>query len=371
LDLIFIAEVSWFNLIERKEQLVKRFPYSWKILALSPFKWGERKHRPQLPPEKRIKTCTVPFFTRTNYRFLKFLFGLKIVRELVELGVSLWIKFWVTPRYKNPIIITENIYWAHLLKKFLPRKIFFDCCDNFLAFPNTPHWAKEYFEKTVFLSNEVFVSSLFLVEEIRKISPRKKVHLIGNGVDLTHFDKNEAYPRPHKLRKIKNKILGYVGSISSWFDFELVEKIALRFQEETILLIGPVHQTVKNNLERLKKHKNILPLGPIDYQLLPAYLAHFAIGIIPVKKNLLTKGMNMSKIYLYLAMEKPVVTISLPSFEKYKTQIKWVDSHAEFIRAIEELLNNRYNAGQLFKIAKENSWDTQAKKMEAIISSPH
>ncbi|MFH1613413.1 MAG: hypothetical protein ABIB46_06840, partial [bacterium] len=236
MNIIFISSVGWFSIIERKEHFIKRFPLNWQILAISPFKLKEKSNYKN--QYKNIKILKIPFLNNTNYKILEKFFSIKIIRTLIEIIISLWICILIKKKYKNPVIITENIYWANILKVFKPIKIYFDYCDNFLAFKNTPLWAKEYFEKTISISDTVFASSNFLFNQIKQINPSKKIYLIGNGVDTKHFDKDKIYFIPEKLKNIKSKIIGFMGTISNWFDFELVKEIASQFKKETILLIG-------------------------------------------------------------------------------------------------------------------------------------
>ncbi|MFH1613173.1 MAG: hypothetical protein ABIB46_05575, partial [bacterium] len=144
-------------------------------------------------------------------------------------------------------------------------------------------------------------------------------------------------------------------------------EIASQFKKETILLIGPVSSDVKKEIEFLKKFENILVLGCISYEELPIYIDFFDIAIIPVKKNLLTNAMNMSKAYIYASMNKPIISTNLESFSLYKNEISLVNNNKEFIDTMKNILNGQIEQKNLEKVAKENNWDNKVNKIIEII----
>lgn len=366
MNVLFFSEMKWNFVTMRKKHLLKRFPQNCKILFIEPFKIGFFNHF--IPKkEKNIYYISIPMFQGyTRLKFIKFLLNFKFIRTFLEfLSFSLIKIFLFILKMKHPMVFTSNIYYANLLKKFNSKEIYFDCNDDFLAF-NTSLWAKEYFKKTIKESKIVFASSEILQEKIYNIE-KKKIYLIKNGVDIIHFNRKRFFFLPKDLEKISQPIIGYMGIISYWFDFNLIKKIALEFRKEKIVLIGPIAKEVKKEVKKFKVFDNIIFLGKKAYKDLPAYINLFKVGIVPFKKTNLTLAMNYSKIYIYLSMGIPVVSIFNLSFFQYQNDIFLANNSFEFIEGIKKALKGEYNKNKLIKIARENSWDERAKKMMEVI----
>ncbi len=98
-------------------------------------------------------------------------------------------------------------------------------------------------------------------------------------------------------------LVGYVGTIASWFDWGLVVGFATARSDCTFRLIGPVHGTVPTGL-------------PVNIELRPACshaeamreMARFSVGLIPFRLNALTASVDPVKYYEYRALGVPVVS---------------------------------------------------------------
>ncbi len=154
------------------------------------------------------------------------------------------------------------------------------------------------------------------------------------------------------------KIIGFFGLISEWVDQDLIVRIAnevsgVRCQvsgeagkQETeekreeedatfgkksnrprpsssntesasVVIIGRADVDVS----RLEREPNICRLGPKSFAELPAYVAHFDVGIIPFVVNDLTRAVNPIKLREMLAAGVPVVSTALPEVENYRKSI--------------------------------------------------
>jgi hypothetical protein len=72
----------------------------------------------------------------------------------------------------------------------------------------------------------------------------KHCALVTNGVDVDHFRRNvclSVYRVPKEITPLVNKrkpIIGYYGSLTSWFNDDLVMKLCQKGPDYEILLIG-------------------------------------------------------------------------------------------------------------------------------------
>lgn len=189
--------------------------------------------------------------------------------------------------------------------------------------------------------------------------------LVTNGVDYAHF----AVPRnaeaiPEALRPAiaaGRPLIGYMGALASWFDYELVRRIARERPDYTVVLIGFDYD---GTLERHRLHSlpNLIFTGPVPYQRLPEYTCWFDVATIPFLLNDITESTSPIKLFEYMAMGHPIVTTGMPECRKYRSVLVGED-HDDFIAKIDHALTLREDAvyKQLLQMeALENTWDAKA-----------
>lgn len=204
-----------------------------------------------------------------------------------------------------------------------------------------------------------------------KSNRSKNYQLVTNGVDFNHFNKNGNNAIPKEIRYLvekKRPIIGYFGAFASWFDYELVLKLAVERPDYEILLIGWDYDKsiVKYNLDKVS---NITIIGPIDYSILPNYSKWFDVSTIPFKINEVTESTSPVKLFEYMAMGKPIVTTDMQECRKYKSVLIG-KNYREFINQIDEALNFRDNNKYLRIIreeALENTWRSKAREIQRTI----
>ena len=98
-------------------------------------------------------------------------------------------------------------------------------------------------------------------------------------------------------------VIGYVGTIGTWFDWPLVIKIAQLFPRAKVRLIGPIFSKPLSTLP-----PNVELTGPMEHGAAMTCAAKFNIGLIPFVRSELTDGVDPIKYYEYRALGLPVVT---------------------------------------------------------------
>ena len=95
---------------------------------------------------------------------------------------------------------------------------------------------------------------------------------------LTTFNtatKNDKIP--DDLKKIRKPIIGYFGGISERVNLKLIKKVALKFTNANVVLIG----------KKLNRHINVEHFRKCSFvrtkeiSNLPEYLKHFSVCLIP------------------------------------------------------------------------------------------
>ncbi|WP_434705767.1 glycosyl transferase [Pseudomonas sp. Z1-12] len=101
----------------------------------------------------------------------------------------------------------------------------------------------------------------------------------------------------------KQQVLGYVGTLGRWFDWDLVIALARVNPGNLIRLIGPVFTPPPCALPA-----NIELLPECSHASAIAAMARFSVGLIPFKHNRLTASVDPIKYYEYRALGLPVIS---------------------------------------------------------------
>jgi glycosyltransferase involved in cell wall biosynthesis len=153
-------------------------------------------------------------------------------------------------------------------------------------------------------------------------------------------------------------------------DYDLLKKIALRFPEKTLLLIGPVNSPEPAEIG-LDKLPNVVFTGSRNLEDLPPLLQHMDCALIPFLCNPLTFSIYPLKINEYLAAGKPVVSTGFSDdIRTFAHSAYLAENHEEFLQKIETALSE--NDPTLVKlrteIALSNSWEARIKQLWTVVN---
>lgn len=213
----------------------------------------------------------------------------------------------------------------------------------------------------------VVVTAELLKQDV--IKKRGKINLVfsSNGVDYNFFQKiDEKYQFEEEFQQIinnKKPIIMYYGALASWFDYDLIKKLAKTNKYNIVLFGIKYDESFDLNIS---DEKNIYFLGSRNYKVLKNYAKKADVLTIPFVINDITKSTSPVKVFEYMALQKPIVTTDLLECRQYKSVLISKNSK-EFIANIEKALEINKDKNYLkilSKEAKENDW---LKKAQVII----
>jgi hypothetical protein len=115
---------------------------------------------------------------------------------------------------------------------------------------------------------------------------------------------------------------------------------------------------------------NIHYLGRRPYETLPAYGKAFTVALIPYHLTPQVVNSNPIKLREYLAMGKPIVSVSIPEIDKFSDYVATARAPEEFLvkldRAVAEGLSPEARARQT-AVAATMTWDANLQKVMAIV----
>ena len=276
---------------------------------------------------------------------------------------------------RNIVFFSYNPMFVEFIGKLNEKLFVFDTVDNWLEHPTYPRLIRKRklianYEAIAKKADLIFTVSEELKEFYKKLNREKDVHWIPNGVDYEHFNDEQKVNKTNELSKFDKPIIGYLGTIESRIDIDLIAKIAKAHKDKEIVLCGPIWPIVKHEINKKLGHfKNIHLLGRIKFDDAPNYVNRFNVAIIPHKLNAFVQSMNPMKMYDYLACGKPIVATGGAGLSMFKENIHLADDPDKFIEAIAYELKNDSNEKQNDRrnAVKPHSWKARADKMTKLI----
>lgn len=176
----------------------------------------------------------------------------------------------------------------------------------------------------------VFATAQSLVDYRRQFNA--EVHLATHGVDHEAFSQalDRTLDIPCDLTAMSQPILGFYGTIQDWVDLKLIEFLAQRHPEWSIVMIGDVFADVSF----LKRYPNVHFPGRRSHLQLPACCRAFSVGLIPYALCERIMHVNPLKLREYFCAGLPVVSTALPEVERYRDLCCVANSYEAFERGI-------------------------------------
>ncbi len=370
MKIVCFSEIQWRYVRTRKQQILSRFPSDRRVLFLSTVVRGRRSNfRPER--DGNVVHACVPVLKNFPQKWARVLFSFPPARFLWNAMLFVWLKVLLRMtgfHRSDRVFYVSNVYYAPILPLLSKQLMLYDCNDDPVSFPNVPGWVQGCFEKVARDADIVTAVSAGLVEKLEEAGA-EKVALLGNGVDYEMFQRSAATGIPDEMNELGRPVIGYVGAIAQWFDFELVETIARRFPGASIALIGPVFREVEGAARRLaEERKNVVFPGEKKYDDLGAYLSSMDVCMIPLEVNELRRLADPNKLYEYAAAGRPIVTMAYSEYVESLDGLVYVaHSRGEFVDKVEEALGKGGDPEALREFARARSWQSRADEMAVFI----
>ena len=367
MDLLVLAEVRWGYFRTRKQFLLSRFPAPWRIFYAQPPAFGaDDPWQPR--QEGRVTYFTVPFLKPgTTSPLYENAIATPWGRALAERGAEWYLgrmlaRLGVDP---SPVVLDSNIYAAGLLSRLRKKLVFYDFNDSPFQFAGVPSWAWDYWRRTLGQVDTFFVVSEFYRRQLAQQTSRPLV-LLGNGVEFAHFATAQA--QPAELAELPRPLIGYVGLLSHFLDFEALEAIRQARRGGTVVLIGPGTPATDRAVREFAQREGVAVLGSRPYDELPGWMQALDVGIIPFRANdPHVQGINPNKVYQYLAAGVPVVTTPVLDLQSAGTLLQYADTPLSMAAAVGAALDAPRSMDAARELARRHDWESLAASMVRVI----
>lgn len=304
--LVYLSPVPWSSFAQRPHKFVEWFharmgddvlwldPYPTRFPSLSDaHRLGRTTRDAELsaiPPWLRvIRPFAFPIEPLPGSAWVNALIWRPIFHELEAFAA----------KRKTLLAIGKPSALATLTLKHLSASpSVYDGMDDFPAFYSgiSRRAMRSREQKLVRSVSIVLASSTKLKERWSFLRP--DVRLVRNGLDL------KVLPPPRISDGLRsNKVLGYVGTIGAWLDWEWLIALAKARPADEVTLIGPTFAPPPAALPN-----NIRILPPRTHPAALIAMQDFDVGLVPFKKNELTASVDPIKYYEYRALGLPVIS---------------------------------------------------------------
>jgi len=374
--ILFFSDISWQGLHQRPHHLARALARDHPVLWIEPATLIERPHWKPVRVEHNIFTISLPSLPyNARHRIVralaKFLGWFSLTRYLMRIIQVFVLRrgLYALGKHESLAFLAHNFDIVHFIDTFKPVRVLYDYIDNIFGFGSLPSYLRPIWEETVRRADVVTVTSHVLERQIRTYRSND-VHYVGNGVEFDHFSKPSSTQAPPDLPQGK-PIVGYVGAIYPWLDYDILEYIVRLMLEINFVLIGRVHPDVQRQLARFISLPNAHLLGFKPYREIPRYLSRFDVGIIPFQKNALTAAVNPVKFYEYCAAGVPTVATDFSEdLLQHEGIVFVVSSKEDFISAIDQARLKNYEVGfkqSLQMFARQHDWSTITSRMSELL----
>ncbi|MGI8669919.1 MAG: glycosyltransferase [Aridibacter sp.] len=270
--------------------------------------------------------------------------------------------------FENPLNMVFNPAAGLLAGKLNESEIIYYCVDDYTEFTGVAKGLKEIEQELFRKSDLVIVSAEKLFDDKKKYN--KNTHIIRHGTDWKHFRKSldEATEIPAEIKDLPKPIIGFHGLLADWVDFELIKKIAEKYKNGSVVLIGKIAVDAEQKVKILDDVKNVHFLGRKPYETLPDYCKGFDVALNPFIINELTLAANPLKVREYLAAGLQTVSTDIPEVRILKYCLVG-ENHEHFLQQIENALNNPIAKEIISDEIKHESWDAKVDELREIIES--
>jgi len=273
-----------------------------------------------------------------------------------------------------PTDTAVDIIRGHQSKR--SQVVYYNAADFSYLTPNSKQ-LHESEQELVRMSDLVFATCSEQAKKLGKFrSDNASVYIFPPGVDMSAFPDSSAatddLPDRLNLSSLPRPIVGYVGGLHRFVDYDLVAAMARARPSWSWVFLG-AHQ---HSLEKLQGLPNVHLLGQQPHAELASHMRFFDVCIVPYLKTNETSTVVPTKINEYLAAGKATVSTDLPTVcefnAKHRVLTTVAASAEEFLRAIESELPTAHDAArrkQRRQVAALADWSNRLEEMSGFIES--
>lgn len=257
-------------------------------------------------------------------------------------------------------------HWQKMGQKLLV----FDAVDNWLLHSSYQRQLGRLKKSYDLIKNEADIIFTVSKSLLNFFEDQPNVYWVPNGVDFIHYNKEYSLVN-RDIADIKKPVIGYIGIIQEKVDLDLVQYLAEKNSDKSIVLVGPIWDEQASAYKDLVKYPNVHFLGYKSYEEAPMYIQQFDVAMVPHRTTEFSASTNPMKVYEYLACGKAVVSTANVGIDNVEDMVAVAQGYEEFNQLIKEALSSNSEDKILARqeFAKKYSWHNMVEKMLEFIKN--
>jgi glycosyltransferase involved in cell wall biosynthesis len=363
-DIICMSHLRWDFVFQRPQHLMTRFARDHRVFFVEEPRHADGPAHLEMRIAEGGVRVVVPVLPRTA----------EAAHAATGEGTPDAITGALLARLIEAEQIDQFVLWTYTpmalpaARRLRPNVVVYDCMDDLSGFLGAPSALRELDARLMAIADLVITGGHSLYQARKDQNPN--IHPFPSSVDVGHFARaRRGGPDPDDQRSIARPRIGFAGVIDERMDMELLAGVADARPDWQFVLLGPV---VKIDPATIPRRDNVHLLGMKNYQLLPDYMAHWEVGMLPFAHNAATRFISPTKTPEYLAAGLPVVSTSIRDIVHPYGDLRLAeiaDDVPGFVAAVERALSADrtalWNAADAY--LSQHSWDDTAARIRALV----
>ncbi len=279
-----------------------------------------------------------------------------------------------SPGIKDMVLVLHRPELHFLIGHLGESGSVYDCCDDHSLTSNMSSLkvAGNLERERILAEKSSFIIATCSKLYRRNVKYNPKTYVIENGFNFEGAFRNNEIDI--YLKGIMKPIVGYIGIIRGWIDFELLEYLLNKYHDYSFVFVGEVYKDSIKIFEELSvKYKNLFLPGRVPYKSLPFAMEYFDVGIIPFRMNEFMESVNPNKFYEMISCGVSVVSTSIGDLkEKYSDLCAIANSKEDFGRRITDYIQmdsvkKKELSKKAMEAAKEHTWIKKAEYFHLLL----
>lgn len=218
-------------------------------------------------------------------------------------------------------------------------------------------WYRREIEETIILQSD-YVCGVAPSLRDKFSSLRSDIKVIGNGYS------EKVLGNTRNIAQRISKKVGYFGHLTdSWFDWDIVFKLAGHYPQYSFEIIG--YGEPEWVIEKVKNFTNIVLVGKVMPKDLHQYVKEWSIGLIPFKNGELAQAVDPIKIYEYLYFGLPTLVTGIEHIKRYP--MTHFSNGTDILEQFKTTINCDRSSPEIEIFLKETTWTARFEIMESDI----
>lgn len=353
---LYMTNVDWNWIKQRPQFLAEGLSEFYEMLVLYRY-WYNRKGLTEDSNSKNTNLSRIyalPFVNR--FPQLK-----KINDKIVGWNIKRKIK-----AYNPDYVYITNPTQIEGISNNLNIKVIYDCMDYHSAFiedkaerQRLQHLENQLVKRAdlIVVSSEKLKDNLLADYELH--GQEDKIVVVRNGYNGKILD----FPVATKKNKEKYT-LTYIGTISHWFDFDVLLQSLKDFENIEYKLIGPISKAV------IPEHDRIHYLGSVPHEEIYHMIEDADALIMPFQLNEIVEAVDPVKLYEYINFNKNILTVRYKEILRFEPFSYMYSDYPEYKDSLMKLIASnelKYDDQARKMFLQTNTWEHRAETIHKLI----